>query len=255
MYTLAVSTQKGGVGKTVTCAALGTFLSEAGYRVLLVDMDSQCNLTRMVQAEEQDKTVYDVLADGVDVKRAIYAARIGSILPSDVRLALLGTKPRTNLLTLRTALEAVKTAYDICIIDTPPSLGFMSMYALYAADGVLVPMHPDRFSADGLVSTCQTLDGVRTQRSNMGITGKLALLGVILTEYNQRATLHKSVYEMMVNQTASMKTKLYPPVRRTVSVDEWQYTSDIDTGSTAGADYKRITDELIHDIKLKRGKK
>lgn len=253
MYALAVANQKGGTGKTISCAALGSFLSSAGYRVLYVDLDSQCNLSRMMTAEDTDKTAYEVLAEGLSANKAIYAAKNGSILPSDRRLSVLSTKGRPDLRTLKTALESVKTAYDVAIIDTPPALGYMSLYALYAADGVLVPMHPDRYSTDGFVAMNETLAGIRQQRAEVGIPGKLSLLGVVLTEFNQRATLHKSIYDMMAKQTASLKTKLYT-VRRTVAVDEWQYTSEIDTTSTAGADYQRITEQIITDMKLKRGK-
>lgn len=249
MYTLSISNLKGGVGKTTTAAAIGTFLSEAGYRVLYADIDAQRNITNMMQTETGEYSMYDVLTNNVSVKDAIYPAVNGFILPSDRRLSLLSTNTRTDLRTLKRALESVKKLFDIVIIDTPPSLGYLTLYALYACDGVLVPMKPDRYSLDGLQAMVKTLEDVRTERKEVGINGKVNLLGAILTEYNPRAVLHKSVYDAVKQQTDKLKTKLYT-VRRTVACDEWQYNG-VTAGSTAGADYKLITDELIRDIKLK----
>lgn len=255
MYTIAVGIQKGGAGKSTSTLALGSCLSRSGYEVLYVDADPQANLTSALLETEPEYTLYDVLK-GKKISDAIITARNGHILTADPRLAELNTDVRADLRTLKTALEAVKTAYDVVLIDCPPNLGQMTLYALFAADGVLCPLKPDRFSVDGLQEFYQTYTEVKQTRKEIGIKGTFTLLGIILTQYNQRVTLNQSIYNMLQKQAEELKTKVYLPVRRTVTVDNWQYTGDVFAGnSTAVQDYQQIARDLVDDIKLKKGSK
>ena len=254
MYSIALANQKGGVSKTTSTLAIGSCLSRSGYRVLYCDCDPQGNLTSTLAAEEPEYTLYDVLK-GKNITDAIITARNGFILPSDPRLAELSTDIKADLRTLKTALEAVKKAYDVVLIDCPPNLGIMTLYGLLAADGVLCPMYLDRYSVDGMQEFYQTFMEVKQIRKDVGIKGTFTLLGIIITKYNQRVNLNQSVYNMLLAHAKELKTKVYTPVRRTSAVDSWQYTGNVFRGnSTAVQDYQQITMDLVEDIKLKGSK-
>lgn len=254
MYCIAVCNQKGGVGKTSSVLAVGSCLSRAGYRVLYIDADPQMNLSSTLMDEDPEYTLYDVLK-GTKISDAIITAKNGHILTADPRLAEMNTDMKADLRTLKSALEAVKKAYDVVVIDCPPNLGIMTLYGLFAADGVLCPLRLDRYSVDGLQEFYQTFTEVKQTRKEVGIKGSFALLGVIVTHYNQRVTLNQSIYNMLVKQAEDLKTKVYTPVRRTTAVDQWQYTGNIFTGnSTAAQDYQQIVNDLVEDIKLKGSK-
>lgn len=254
MYCIAVCNQKGGVGKTTSVLAVGSCLSRSGYRVLYIDADPQSNLTSTLTDTEPAYTLFDVLK-GTKISDAVTIAKNGHILTSDPRLAEMNTNTRADLRTLKSALEAVKRAYDVVLIDCPPNLGIMTLYGLFAADGVLCPLRLDRYSVDGLQEFYQTFTEVKQTRKDVGIKGSFALLGVIVTHYNQRVTLNQSIYSMLVKQAQDLHTKVYTPVRRTASVDQWQYTANVFAGnSTAAQDYQQIVNDLVEDIKLKGSK-
>ena len=254
MYTIAVCNQKGGVGKSSSVLAVGSCLSRSGYRVLYIDADPQSNLSSTLADEEPENGLYDVLK-GKKITDAIITAKNGHILTADPRLAEMNTNTRADLRTLKSALEAVKRAYDVVLIDCPPNLGIMTRYGLFAADGVLCPLRLDRYSVDGLQEFYQTYTEVKQTRKDVGIKSAFALLGIIVTHYNQRVTLNQSIYDMLVRQAEDLKTKVYTPVRLTTAVDKWQYTGNIFAGnSTAAQDYQQIVKDLVEDIKLKGSK-
>ena len=251
MYVLTISCQKGGTGKTTTALAIGAEIYKAGYRVLFADCDPQANLTRAELEKPFTSGLYDVLRGTHKTADAIATGRHGDILPSDGRMAqggklaaLAGAEPEYRL---KRALKAVAGDYDVCIIDTPPTLGEFAIAALIAADGVIVPMRADRYSLYGLQDFYSTFQTVRTSTTN----SKLKLLGIILTDYSGRSTLVRDVADAIRQQAKAIKTTVYePPIRHTVSAQEWQYTGH-SSGSTAAKDYEEVTAQIIEDIKLK----
>ena len=127
MYTITVANQKGGVSKTSTVMALGACLARAGYRVLFCDCDPQANLTTTMQDGTAAYTLYDVLQNGRNITDAITPAKYGKIVPSDVRLAELNTNTNVDLRALKSALEAVTTAFAVGLSDTPPAISVMAL--------------------------------------------------------------------------------------------------------------------------------
>lgn len=253
MYTITVANQKGGVSKTSTVMALGACLARAGYRVLFCDCDPQANLTTTMQDGTAAYTLYDVLQNGRNITDAITPAKYGKIVPSDVRLAELNTNTNVDLRALKSALEAVKTAFDVVLIDTPPAISVMTLYGLFAADGVLCPMLLDRYSIDGLDEFYQTFTEVKQTRKEVGVTGTFKLLGFVISQYDKRVKLNQKILDMLTKQANDLKIRIYTPIRRTTAVDVWQYTGDIFAGkSTAIQDYQQVANDLVEDIKLKR---
>ena len=240
MYTVAIANQKGGVGKTTTAAAIAQGLTAAGYKVLCVDADPQANLSDLLQAGA-GASLYDVI-QGAPIKKALQATTAGDLLPSEKALA--NPKLKLTATTLQEILKPLQSRYDVAIIDAPPSLGALTVSALVAADGVIVPTKADKFSLTGLQELYASMKAVKP---------KLELVGVIVTQYNGRTTLNKAVLDALQEQAKIYHSAvLQPPIRRTIAAEEWQYTGDIyGDKSTAGEDYTQIVQQLPKLLKLK----
>lgn len=192
---IAVSNQKGGVGKTSTCINLGAGLALKGKKVLLCDLDPQGNTTTGLGIEKSTlkKSTYDVLIDGTPVSEAVGDTSIDGlkILPSNIDLAgaevelvpLRGREKR-----LATALNAVKDNYDYILIDCPPAIGLITVNGLAAADGVLIPIQSEYYALEGLTQLMNTINLVKK-----GLNPSLAIDGVLITMYDSRALVSRQI--------------------------------------------------------------
>lgn len=196
---LAIANQKGGVGKTTTCINLGASLALADQRILLVDMDPQGNLTSGVglRAEaEGQRTVYESLTASssgpTDALRILETDVPGLFLaPADRNLTgaeieLVGLSQRESR--LKFALESHRNKFDFVLIDSPPSLGLLTLNALVAADAVIIPLHCEYFALEGLAELVATLRRVRT-----AFNPSLGIEGVLLTMHEERTNLGQQV--------------------------------------------------------------
>lgn len=194
---IAVSNQKGGVAKTTTSINLAASLAMADRRVLLIDLDPQANLTSGVGLKGQAApagTVYDalttdnasaqdyVLATGVDHLFLIPANR--DLTGAEIELVMLGDRDQR----MRKFINALRGEYDYIFIDTPPSLGLLTLNALVAADTVLIPLNCEYFALEGIADLMSTLDRVRTS-----LNPGLSIEGVLLTMYDDRTNLGQQV--------------------------------------------------------------
>ncbi|CAN7147729.1 ParA family protein [Rossellomorea sp. LjRoot5] len=194
---VAVTNQKGGVGKTTTSVNLGACLAYIGEKVLLVDIDPQGNATSGVGVEKGDvqQCIYDVLVDDVDVKDTIKQSKVEnlSIVPATISLAgaeieLVPTISRE--VRLKKALEKVKDEFDYIIIDCPPSLGLLTINALTASDAVVIPVQCEYYALEGL---SQLLSTVRLVQKHLN--HDLMIDGVLLTMLDARTNLGIQVIE------------------------------------------------------------
>jgi chromosome partitioning protein len=194
----ALANQKGGVGKTTTAVNLGAYLSAAGKRVLLVDVDPQANATSCLGVDRQSlmHSTYDVLLNGTSPDQAILATKQVhlSLLPSTTALAgaeveLVAVMAREHR--LARALEPVVPRYDFVLLDCPPSLGLLTINALVAAqDGVLIPVQCEYLALEGLGQLLKTIYRVRDN-----LNPRLAIAGVVLTMFDVRTNLAKQVVD------------------------------------------------------------
>ncbi|MGM0830904.1 MAG: ParA family protein [Bacillota bacterium] len=194
---VAVTNQKGGVGKTTTSVNLGACLAYIGKKVLLVDIDPQGNATSGVGVEKGDvqQCIYDVLVDDVDVRDTIKQSKVEnlSIVPATISLAgaeieLVPTISRE--VRLKKALEKVKDEFDYIIIDCPPSLGLLTINALTASDAVVIPVQCEYYALEGL---SQLLSTVRLVQKHLN--HDLMIDGVLLTMLDARTNLGIQVIE------------------------------------------------------------
>jgi chromosome partitioning protein len=192
---LAIVNQKGGVGKTTTAINLSASLALDGQRVLLIDVDPQANTTGGLGfgRDEERLSVYDVLLGDAEAAEAILPTSVAglSLIPGTknmigANVELVATEGRE--FRLREALAPIRESYDLIMLDCPPALDLLTLNALVASDGLLVPMQAEYFALEGISELVSTLDKVAA-----AFNPQLALEGVLLTMFDDRTNLSQQV--------------------------------------------------------------
>lgn len=191
---ISLANQKGGVGKTTTAINLGASLAACERRVLVVDLDPQSNATSgMGLSRDRDLSMYPVLVKGLNIKEVRLPTELPGLdlAPSSVDLVAteldLSDEDRREF-RLRDALDSVRDDYDYILIDSPPSLGLLTINGLTAADSVLVPLQCEYFALEGISQLMSTLERVRGQLNPL-----LDIEGIVLTMYDERINLARQV--------------------------------------------------------------
>ena len=191
--TIVFVNQKGGVGKTTSSINIGAYIELAGKKVLLVDFDSQGNMSSGVGISKDKPTVYELLAGQVEAKDAVKKTPVenldaisASIDLSGAAIELVDQEEREYF--LKEALAPLKEQYDYILIDCPPSLGILTVNGLAAADSVLVPMQCEYFALEGITLLLQTVQKVQKE-----INPNLTIGGIFFTMYDARTRLAQDV--------------------------------------------------------------
>ena len=185
--------QKGGVGKTTSCINIGAYIALAGKKVLLVDFDSQGNMSSGVGVSKDKPTVYELISGQVSASEAVKKSTVegldiisASIDLSGAAIELVDQQDREFF--LKNALAPIKEQYDYILIDCPPSLGLLTLNGLAAADSVFVPMQCEYFALEGITLLLQSV-----QKVQQSINPNLVIGGIFFTMYDSRTRLAQDV--------------------------------------------------------------
>ncbi len=252
MLIIAIANQKGGVGKTTTAINLAAAFARKKKRTLLIDLDPQANSTlTFLPLDEVSHSLYDVLADHqLALTEVVKPTKTPNLCVGPSKIAL--AKLEATLVgqfdapyRLKDALASVRNDFDIVVIDTPPTLGIMTVNALVAATHLLIPIQASYYAMEGTDDLLETLERIR-QRPNPS----LELLGVVITLFDKRTNLAKDIRK---NVTQVFGAKVFKTViGKNVRLEEspayretiFSYAPD----SSGAEEYERLAKEVLQRV-------
>ena len=247
---IAVTNQKGGVGKTTTAAALLASLSRRGARVLGVDLDPQGSLGFSLGLDiEHCDTIYDVFRGAAEPEDVLAHTESGDLLPSNILLSgaeLEFNRPGREFL-LKSALSRLESDYDIIVVDTPPALNLLTVNAYVAADSLIIPMAPEVLSLLGVSQIKETIESVRSYYNP-----RLQVLGILLNRFSARFNLNREVLEMAQQIAEQLGTRVFSTkIRGSVAAAEAPAHGlsvvDYAPSSKPAQDFEALCDEVAGD--------
>lgn len=246
--TISFANQKGGVGKTTSAVNLGAALAEQNKQVLLVDFDPQGNLSSSVGADREVAGVYEVIsgsACAADVVQSTTQEGL-SIITSSVNLTganieLVNEQQREFF--LQESLHEIVDQYDFIFIDSPPSLGLLTLNALVAADQVLIPLQCEYFALEGLTQLLQSIKRVQNSYNP-----DLELFGILFTMYDSRTRLANDVVQEVIAYFGKRVFRTIIPrnIRLSEAPSHGIPVTQYDSDCVGARSYRKLTDEVLH---------
>jgi len=244
---ISFANQKGGVAKTTTTLNLGVAFSEQGLKVLLVDLDPQGNLTMSqgMNPDSIDRSMFDVLVHRLPIQEVIHHAEVdlavSSIDLAGAELALSSMIGRERA--LEKALVEVRDNYDYVLIDTPPSLGLLTINALVASNGVIVPVQCEYLSLRGLVQLENTLSMIREN-----LNPRVEIEGILPTMYDSRTLHSREAVEILQENFGELvfDTKIRKTVRYAEAPVKGTSVLKYDPSGSAAAAYRDLAKEVLN---------
>jgi chromosome partitioning protein len=249
---ISFANQKGGVAKTTTTLNLGVAFSEQGLNVLLVDLDPQGNLTMSqgLNPDSIERSMFDVLVHRLPLQEVIHHAEVdlavSSIDLAGAELALSSMIGRERA--LEKALAEVKGAYDYVLIDTPPSLGLLTINALVASNGVIVPVQCEYLSLRGLVQLENTLTMIREN-----LNPHVEIEGILPTMYDKRTLHSREAVEILQENFGDLvyDTKIRKTVRYAEAPVKGTSVLKYEPSGSAAEAYRRLAKEVLNGAKAR----
>lgn len=255
-YIIAVTNQKGGVGKTTTAVNLSACLAGYGKRTLLIDLDPQGNATSGLGIDKEglEKNVYDCLINWVPMNDVVLSSSVKklSVLPATMDVAgaaveLVNMEQREQVLrrSLEQYMASVDKSYNYIIIDCPPSLGLLTINALVAAHFILIPVQCEFYALEGLAQLMQTVEMVRSDFNQ-----DLRLLGLLMTMFDGRTNLSLQVTEEVKKYFSGQVFKTIIPrtVRLSEAPSHGEPITTYDPRSRGAEVYRKLAREVIRRV-------
>jgi chromosome partitioning protein len=249
---IAIANQKGGVGKTTTAINLAAAFARRGRRVLLLDLDPQANSTiSFLNPLSINFSAYELMMDGSgNIERSIYQTPVKGldVIPSRISLAKIESKLVGDFdapFRLKDRLESLRTLYDVIVIDTPPTLGLITVNALVAATHVLIPIQSSYFALEGTDDLLETIEKVKARPNP-----NLQVLGVLVTLHDKRTTLAREVYEQIrrVFGSQMFETVITKSVRLEESPAYKESIFTFAPHSSGATEYAKLCEEVIERV-------
>jgi len=247
---IVFANQKGGVAKTTTTINLAVAFKELGFRVLVVDLDPQGNLTMSqgMNPDSIERSMFDVLVHRLPISEIIHAAEVdvavSSIDLAGAELALSSMIGRERA--LEKALVEVRESYDFIMVDTPPSLGLLTINAFVAATGVIVPVQCEYLSLRGLVQLENTLAMVREN-----LNPEVKIEGILATMFDRRTLHSREAVEILEESFGELvfKTRIRKTIRYAEAPVKGQSVLKYDPSGTAAEGYRDLAKEVLDGAK------
>jgi chromosome partitioning protein len=250
---IAFANQKGGVAKTTSTLNLAVALAEEGYRVLVVDMDPQGNLTMSqgFNPDQIERSMFDVLVHRLPIDQVIHDAEVdlavSSIDLAGAELALSSMIGRERA--LEKALGPIKQRYDFILVDTPPSLGLLTINALVASNGVIVPVQCEYLSLRGLVQLENTLSMIREN-----LNPEVGIQGILPTMYDGRTLHAREAVEILQENFGELvfNTRIKKTVRYAEAPVKGSSVLKYDPTGNAAEAYRELAKEVLNGAKARK---
>lgn len=247
MQIITVANHKGGVGKTATTQNLGSGLALKGYKVLLIDLDAQANLSLSFGVRAINNSIYEALRGETNLP--IYKIKNNlDIVPSNLNLSAIEVELQSQAgrdFFLKRLIEKLDQQYDFILIDCPPSIGVLTINALTASDKVIIPMEAHFLAVQGIQKIYEVIDIVKER-----LNPKLSILGILITKYDKRRILEREIQESIKNDSANVMFETL--IRNNVTIAEATYSGqdifDYSPKSYGAMDYESLVNEFISKL-------